>query len=184
MEQGHGIELVGYFWDEDIAWYREIYENLVPKNGQTAEIGVYRGLSLLSLSDIIQEKRIQVYAVDLFERFLMDAPTFDRYGELIRNIHRCGVEDFITILKGDSVVSSGLIDDKSLDFVFLDADHTEGGITRDIEAWEPKVKPGGWLGGHDYANSFWPAVKTVVDARYPNAETREKSYIWLTRVNG
>jgi hypothetical protein len=42
------------------------------------------------------------------------------------------------------------------DFVFLDADHSYEGCRADIAAWAPKVKPGGWLGGHDYENKAFP----------------------------
>ena len=38
------------------------------------------------------------------------------------------------------------------DLVFLDGDHSLEGVAADIEAWWPKVKPGGWLGGHDWSN--------------------------------
>jgi len=38
------------------------------------------------------------------------------------------------------------------DFVFIDADHTYQAVKDDILAWRPKVKPGGWLCGHDFAN--------------------------------
>jgi uncharacterized Rossmann fold enzyme len=42
------------------------------------------------------------------------------------------------------------------DFVFIDADHSYEGCKADIAAWAPKVKPGGWLGGHDYENTAFP----------------------------
>jgi hypothetical protein len=42
------------------------------------------------------------------------------------------------------------------DFVFLDADHSYEGCRADIAAWAPKIKPGGWLGGHDYENKAFP----------------------------
>lgn len=42
------------------------------------------------------------------------------------------------------------------DFVFLDADHSYEGVRADIAAWAPKIKPGGWLGGHDYENPNFP----------------------------
>lgn len=42
------------------------------------------------------------------------------------------------------------IDDASLDFVFIDADHTYEGVRADIQAWARKVRPGGIVAGHDY----------------------------------
>jgi uncharacterized Rossmann fold enzyme len=44
------------------------------------------------------------------------------------------------------------VPDASLDFVFIDADHSYEGCKRDIEMWSRKVKPGGLLSGHDYGN--------------------------------
>ena len=38
----------------------------------------------------------------------------------------------------------------AVDFVFIDADHSYEGCAADIAAWWPRVKPGGWLCGHDY----------------------------------
>jgi hypothetical protein len=42
-------------------------------------------------------------------------------------------------------------EDGSLDFVYLDGNHSEPYITQDIEAWTPKVRSGGIVAGHDYA---------------------------------
>lgn len=45
---------------------------------------------------------------------------------------------------------------ESLDFVYLDGDHTEPAVTQDIQLWWPKVKPGGLLLGHDIVMSSGP----------------------------
>ena len=73
-------------------------------------------------------------------------------------------------MRMDSVKASEAFSDGSLDFVFLDADHSYKGVKRDIEAWLPKVKPGGLLCGHDYANKNDPCgmeVKRAVDELGP-----------------
>jgi len=41
----------------------------------------------------------------------------------------------------------------SLDFVFIDGNHTFEYVVQDIATWEPKVRPGGMVCGHDYWNS-------------------------------
>lgn len=56
----------------------------------------------------------------------------------------------------DSLHAARRFDDESLDLVFLDADHTYEGVTEDLRAWWPKVRRGGWLGGHDYGG--WALV--------------------------
>jgi len=38
----------------------------------------------------------------------------------------------------------------SMDFVFIDADHSYEGVRQDLISWWPKVKPGGFICGHDY----------------------------------
>lgn len=54
------------------------------------------------------------------------------------------------LLRANSDTASRAIADESLDFAFIDADHTYEGVSRDISAWWPKVRPGGILAGHDY----------------------------------
>lgn len=52
----------------------------------------------------------------------------------------------------------------NLDFVFIDGDHSYEGVKRDLEAWLPLLKPGRWLGLHDYDNMpKHPGVKEAVD---------------------
>lgn len=56
---------------------------------------------------------------------------------------------------------------ESVDLVFIDADHSREGCAADIDAWWPIVRPGGWLGGHDYKHSdarFRFGVNLAVDA--------------------
>lgn len=42
-----------------------------------------------------------------------------------------------------------LVEDNSLDFIFVDADHSYDGAYNDIKTWWPKVKDTGWILGHD-----------------------------------
>lgn len=61
--------------------------------------------------------------------------------------------DRCKIVVADSVVAASRFELRSLDFAYIDADHSYEGCKRDILAWAPKIKPGGILAGHDYMNS-------------------------------
>lgn len=69
------------------------------------------------------------------------------------------------IIRDRSVKAADRVADDSLDFVFIDADHSLIGCRDDIMAWYPKVKPGGHICGHDYDNKEYPlfGVKQAVD---------------------
>ncbi len=41
-------------------------------------------------------------------------------------------------------------EDESLDFIFIDADHSYDSVFQDLSIWYPKIKKGGLLTGHDY----------------------------------
>lgn len=71
--------------------------------------------------------------------------------------------DRAEITKVRSLAAARATPDGSLDLVFLDADHSYQGVREDIAAWAPKLKAGGWLGGHDYGNPNFPGVRRAVD---------------------
>ncbi len=59
------------------------------------------------------------------------------------------------VLRGRTREVIGSIPDGSLDFAYIDGDHTLRGITIDlIKVW-PKVKPGGFMGGDDFTRDIW-----------------------------
>jgi hypothetical protein len=74
--------------------------------------------------------------------------------------------------------------DASLDFVFIDADHSYEGCTADIEAWQSKVKPDGVLCGHDYNHvrvEFQGVTRAVDEAMLRNGWRLElgADYTWF-----
>ena len=90
----------------------------------------------------------------------------------------------VRIMPLDSLTAAALVDNATLDLVFLDADHSLEAVRSDIEAWLPKVKPGGWIGGHDYANEMFPlfGVKQAVDERFGSQVELDANYTWFVRV--
>jgi hypothetical protein len=92
-----------------------------------------------------------------------------------------------TIFRGRSTQAAQFAPDASYDFVFIDADHSYQGCKADIEAWARKVKPGGWLAGHDYENGEYPkfgvtqAVNEYVAATGLSLELGE-NFCWFVQA--
>jgi hypothetical protein len=59
------------------------------------------------------------------------------------------------VLRGKTSEVIGRIADGSLDFAYIDGDHTLRGITVDLLAVYPKVREGGWIAGDDFCRSIW-----------------------------
>jgi len=57
------------------------------------------------------------------------------------------------LLRGTSKEQSTTFENESVDFVYIDGDHTYEGCKLDIDLWWPKIKQGGILAGHDFCNS-------------------------------
>jgi len=52
-----------------------------------------------------------------------------------------------------------------LDMVFIDGSHDYDSVKEDIECWEPLIRSGGIISGHDYLNKGY-GVKKAVDEKY------------------
>lgn len=83
--------------------------------------------------------------------------------------------DRFHIIHEDTAIASARFEPESLDFVFIDADHTIAGVERDIRAWLPKIKPGGMMIGDDLD---WPTVKKAIDNMGLSYEGAPDSVWW------
>ena len=59
------------------------------------------------------------------------------------------------ILRGKTTEVMNEIPDESLDFIYVDGDHTLRGVTVDLLKAYPKVREGGWIGGDDFSPTIW-----------------------------
>ncbi len=66
------------------------------------------------------------------------------------------------VMRMTSMEASEIIADGSLDFVFIDGNHTAKYVRQDLRAWWPKVRSGGVFSGHDYAHKY-PGLRKEVD---------------------
>jgi hypothetical protein len=57
-----------------------------------------------------------------------------------------------TIIRKKSLDAVKEFEDNSLDFVYIDANHDFVNFTNDLHCWKKKVRSGGIVSGHDYAD--------------------------------
>lgn len=75
------------------------------------------------------------------------------------------------LIMDKSVEAAKMFAPESVDFVYIDANHSYTYVRDDIQTWLPKVKKGGIIGGHDYDWSDAEfgdelAVKRAVDEAF------------------
>jgi len=101
-----------------------------------------------------------------------------------RNTRHAGTR--AKMIRADSATAAVRIADGTLDFAFIDDDHSLSGCTKSITAWLPKIKPGGFLSGHDYKHPRFhfgvtEAVHAFFDPRNMPVE-RDKDFTWFVRI--
>ena len=113
-----------------------------------AEVGVAQGNHANILCESIPG--LKLYCVDVWERY----KGYLEYTNRIRRYYRMAQEtlapydcEFIKKFSMDAVTD---FEDRSLDFVYIDAAHDMKNVTCDIWEWSRKVRYGGIVFGHDY----------------------------------
>jgi predicted O-methyltransferase YrrM len=132
---------------------------LLKLKGPSAEIGVAMGY----FSDILlKNSDISIlYSIDPWSTFdneiYRDADNvsqdqFDRnYNTAVRVLEKHGERS--KILRMTSEAASRLFKAETLDFIFIDANHSYGECIKDLELWWPKLRKGGVFAFHDYVNA-------------------------------
>lgn len=67
----------------------------------------------------------------------------------------------VTVVRKYSHTAATAMRDESVDFIYIDADHSHAAALLDLRSWFPKLKKGGIMAGHDYYNGC--GVKSAVD---------------------
>jgi predicted O-methyltransferase YrrM len=132
------------------------------------EVGVYTGASCAFLAQRLAERgtEAEVFAVDLWDK--VNAETdYDRlidgtvYRDFLARIENAGLTSWVKVIQEESIKAASMFGAGSLDFVFIDANHTYPHVKADSLAWLPKIRPGGMIAGHDYGEPC--GVKQAVD---------------------
>lgn len=117
------------------------------------ELGAHAGRSTAYMARILTPN-ISFFTVDDWKIY--------PYKKFIANLKNNGITTkHVTPIIADSSEASRLFDRESVDFVFVDADHSYQGVLRDIVAWLPKMKKTGVIAGHDYHYENLDVIKAI-----------------------
>jgi hypothetical protein len=90
----------------------------------------------------------------------------------------------VRILTLHSEVAAKIFKPGTFDFVFIDGNHRYEYVGKDILAWGPLVKTGGWLCGHDYGHEGCEGVKMAVDEIFPTQAETGPDFTWFVKRKG
>jgi predicted O-methyltransferase YrrM len=170
---------------ERYRWH--VLTDLVRRNNlkKGAEIGIGKGLNamhFLKMCPQVHMIEVGIWPADY--RSSDDGPAYGHKQQeknRIRALSRLSVHhERVTTMLMESTEAARFIPDGSLDFVFIDADHSYEGCKADIIAWAPKVRRGGFVTGHDYYERY-PGVIRAVDEFFPERELEDDA-IWIAQV--
>lgn len=135
-----------------------------------AEVGSFVGTSTVAMakeSADMFDRYSRIYCIDTWRGSGPDDQITklysgnNVYGVFSKNTDKLDIS--IRPMPSTSTLAAPNFENESLDLVFIDADHSYEAVKADIAAWEPKVRPGGILCGHDYG--VFPGVTRAVNER-------------------
>jgi len=139
----------------------ELIEQLGTTALQGAEIGVFRGETSAQLLRRFPGMRLLLvdawtaYSPDHPYRVSADASSKRSLAEQLAHYRAAEANTRFAAERRDfrgleSSAAAAAVADASLDFVFIDGDHTYEGVSSDLRAWWPKLRKGGLCCGHDF----------------------------------
>jgi len=88
------------------------------------------------------------------------------YEDVVRRLDAHMASGRFVLHRNLSVAAADSVAERTLDLVFLDARHDYQAVVEDMDAWRPKVRPGGILAGHDFSWMFPPVAMAVYAAAF------------------
>lgn len=146
-------------------WLYEVKQQL-PSVETAVEIGVWRGDYSQQIINVLKPKTF--YGVDPYELFegMVSAPGPEYNTQEDLDALASAVENRLqhlnqsVLLRMTSVDAVAHFEDESIDFVYIDGDHTYRAVVQDLAIWWPKLKKGGIMSGDDY-------IKSITGKGYP-----------------
>jgi|GEM_PF-3219345 len=154
----------------------------LPKQIVMAEVGVFSGAGTRIFLD--STKVSWLYAVDTWQDYTEDGvPYWSPFTwQDVQDTFAAGPGADLNVetLHMSSQQAAAQRPDGELDFVYIDASHAYADVKADLEAWLPKVRSRGWIGGSAYTLS--DAVRRAVDELGLGEPLTFSDSSWLLRL--
>lgn len=176
-----------HFYNKIEGWFdfQDIYQEVVKKavdGSHFVELGSWKGKSsaFMAVEILNSNKKIKFDCVDIWDY----SEEYDGYTEKENNTlfeefkqNTFFVKQIINPVRGYTNKVCTLYEDKSLDFVFVDASHKYENVLQDLQLWLPKIKQGGIFAGHDY--TYCDDVYRAVNEVLPNDKIKTRVSSWF-----
>lgn len=132
---------------------------LAGESHKIVELGAFLGCSTAYLAGKLKSMPIrpQFFTVDTFGPY---ARVPNVYQQFLQNMAQCDLLGYVCPIAAKSWDAASLFADRSVAFLWVDADHRYESVVKDLAAWRPKIADGGVIAGHDYSE---PGVARAVD---------------------
>lgn len=168
----HSAQIEGWFPHQSL--FSDLVNPLygiLPQGAEAVEIGCWKGKSAAFLSDALATLGGRLITIDTFEG--SDEPAHHEDPDVkagrLEEVARQNLEGRtnVQIVRGRSVDILSAFSNASLDFIYIDGDHTYEGAKADIQLALQKLKPDGVIVGDDIE---WPGVAQAVQECFRDRE--------------
>jgi hypothetical protein len=155
---------------------RALLERL-PAGGVCAEIGVDQGDFTAEIFAISQPSRLHL--IDMWGTRRYSQRKFER---VTSRFDTRIADGSVVVHRQSSLDAAAEFDDNVFDWVYVDTTHAYELTAAELRAYAPKVKPGGFIAGHDYAMGNWSKVLRygVIEAVHEFCVECEWELVFLT----
>jgi len=130
------------------ASFKEFLNIYKGDNAKCVEVGVNEGYNAEAM--LLHNKDIHLTLVDFYDVYDKrqdPVEAEEMYKQMCKRVQP--FKDRVNIIRKESHHAAKLFDNESLDYVYIDANHSKDAVRLDIVSWFPKVKLGGMISGHD-----------------------------------
>lgn len=184
LNWGEFLRIARHFKQDDMGSFPErgyLFQlaSDLPPGARVVEVGSWMGASTCFIAGGLKGEGAKIYAIDNFQGLSTCGEDATWYR---RHFQRLGTNSTLAIFQanfaalGFSSRSEPVISDSlaaaqklsalqgTIDFIFIDGDHSYDACRADIEAWTPMVKRGGVIAFHDFGSRADGVTRAIFEA--------------------